>query len=58
MLVLQPTYKYPESPCDLRKDGLDTRLFISTPYNGTYQVLRMRTLSYPSGGESMLRRLF
>ena len=38
-MVLQPPYKYSERPCDLRKVGLDTRLFTS-PH--TMELLRYR----------------
>ena len=37
-MVLQPPYKYSERPCDLRKVGLDTRLFTS-PH--TMELLRV-----------------
>ena len=38
-MVLPPPYKYPEHPCDLRKAGLDTRLFTSAH---TMELLRYR----------------
>ena len=31
MLVFQLAYKSLEGPCDLRKDGLDSRLFTPNP---------------------------
>ena len=57
ILVLQLSYKYPEHPCDLRKDRLDTRLFTPTPCNGTSQVWRVYPLLSCKETESMLRRL-
>ena len=37
MVVCLSPYKSPEHPLGLRKGGLDTRLFTSTPCNGTSQ---------------------
>ena len=45
-MVLQPPYKYSERPCDLRKVGLDTRLFTS-PH--TMELLRYGGCWPPSG---------
>ena len=52
-MVLQPPYKYSERPCDLRKVGLDTRLFTS-PH--TMELLRYRGLG-PSWTPLRLLRL-
>ena len=40
-MVLPTPYKYPVRPCDLRKVGLDTRLFTSSH---TMELLRNRGL--------------
>ena len=45
-MVLPPPYKYSERPCDLRKVGLDTRLFTS-PH--TMELLRYGGYWPPSG---------
>ena len=45
-MVLPPPYKYSERPCDLRKVGLDTRLFTS-PH--TMELLRYGGFGHPLG---------